>query len=96
MNFDKAFEYASGQLKAEELNNNSDEVTDQASEQTTASTAGGNESIEEKEEKPKRLGFGMFQLFAVLLITLGKTSGSYIIFPLSYLELMPQFKCEYE
>ena len=89
MNFDKAFDYASGQLKPEELNNNSDEVTDQVSEQTTASTTGENESTEENEAKPKRLGFGMFQLLAVLLITLGKTSGSYIIFPLSYLELMP-------
>ena len=29
-------------------------------------------------------------------MTLGLNSGSYVILPLSYLELMPQFKCEYE
>ena len=41
MNFEKAFEYASGELKVEELNDNPGlEVTEQASEQTAASTEG--------------------------------------------------------
>ena len=42
------------------------------------------------------LRFGNFQLKSLILIILGMTSGSYIILPLSFLELMPDFKCEYE
>ena len=95
MNFEQAFSYASGELKAEELKANSLEVTDQASEQTAASTQGGSDSGEQTEKK-RCIPVGKFQFLSVLLITLGMTSGSYIILPLSYLELMPQFKCEYE
>jgi len=39
--------------------------------------------------------FGPFQKFLVLVICWGISSGSYMIMPLAYFELMPKFKCQY-
>ena len=90
MNFEQAFEYASGSVKAEELKTNSQEFNDQTSTvSTAASQRNSTEGARQGELKRTICGFGKFQVLALAMMTMGMTSGSYIILPLSYLELMP-------
>ena len=99
MNFESAYEYASGEIHHEDLRmSNTTEIADRAStsSQQSDSTAASRRQDAAQAASGRKLGFGKFQLLAVIIMTLGLNSGSFIILPLAYLEMMPQFKCEYE
>ena len=104
MDFERALEFASGQLTKEELKVEIDNNLDlSAGDSTRVSTETEETQLDRStndrqssERDGSFLKFGWYQLFLVFLIGLGINSGSWIIFPLAYLELQPDFKCEFE
>ena len=93
MDFEKAFEFASGQVTREELKAEIDSNLDQNTlESTRVSTETGDSQLdrsanEGQDKDGSFLKFGWYQLLLVFLVGLGINSGSWIIFPLAYLEL---------
>ena len=95
MIFDKALEFASGRLPQQNLRAYAETQSSESCQSIEQSTAESSQSQDSEIKKPM-FTIGKFQIFSVLLIILGITSGSQIIYPLSFLELMPEFKCEVE
>ena len=100
MDFEKAFEFASGEISREELKQDMDINLERINSQSTristqtGETLDGTGSLEtEGPKKDNFLKFGWYQLFLVILLGIGINSGSWIIFPLAYLELQPDFLC---
>ena len=44
----------------------------------------------------RTFGFGKFQLFAVFTVIWAVSSANYSVFPIAYLEIIPEFKCTYK
>ena len=97
MDFEKAYEYVSGSITKQELQADIDANIEQMS--LDATRLSTDVSVKDRQSKKKDdtfLKVGWYQILLVFLLGLGINSGSWIIFPLAYLELEPDFKCLYE